>query len=74
MKIGVSIVNQNKMTNSVDPDETARYEPSHLDLYCLHRYLFWSARLKGLKGINTLSREETLPKLIWLQGEHIPFL
>ena len=21
--------------NSVDPDETARYEPSHLDLYCL---------------------------------------
>ena len=26
--------------NSVDPDETAHYEPSHLDLHCLHRYLF----------------------------------
>ena len=23
------------MVNSVDPDETARYEPSHLDLHCL---------------------------------------
>ena len=32
------------MANSVDPDETARYEPSHLELHCLHRYMFWSAR------------------------------
>ena len=37
---------KNRMANSVDPDETARYKPSHLDLHCLHRYLFWSARLK----------------------------
>ena len=36
------------MVNSVDPDETARNEPSHLDLHCLHRYCFWSPRLKGL--------------------------
>ena len=28
------------MTNSVDPDETAHYEPSHLDLHCLHKCLF----------------------------------
>ena len=27
------------MANSVYPDETARYEPSHLDLNCLQRYL-----------------------------------
>ena len=27
---------------------TAHYEPSHLDLYCLHRYLFWSAGMKEL--------------------------
>ena len=26
------------MLNSADPDETARYEPSHLDIHCLHRY------------------------------------
>ena len=36
------------MANSVDPDETAHYELSHLDLHCLHRYLFCSARLNGL--------------------------
>ena len=36
------------MTNSVDPDETAHYEPSHLDLHCLHSYLFWSKGIKGL--------------------------
>ena len=38
------------MANSADSDEMACYEPSHLELHCLHRYmyLFWSARLKGL--------------------------
>ena len=25
------------MSNSVDPDETAHYEPSHLDLRCLQK-------------------------------------
>ena len=30
------------MANSVDSDETARYEPSHLDLYCFDKYLFGS--------------------------------
>ena len=37
-----------RMANSVDPDETACYEQSDLDLHCLHRYLFWSAGLKLL--------------------------
>ena len=36
------------MANCVDPDEMAHNEPSHLDLHCLHKYLFWSAGLKGL--------------------------
>ena len=36
------------MANSIDPDETAHYEPFHLDVHCLHRYLFWSTGLKGL--------------------------
>ena len=46
------------MTNSVDPDEMAHYEPSHLDLHCLHRYLFWSTGLKGLKfsGYNVFQK------------------
>ena len=40
------------MANSVDPNETARNEPSHLDLHCLQRYLYWSVRIQwlALKG------------------------
>ena len=38
------------MTNSVDPDETARYEQSHLDLYCLHSNLRCSAGLQRLRS------------------------
>ena len=32
---------QNQMANSVNPDVTARYEPSHLVLHCLQWYMFW---------------------------------
>ena len=38
------------MPKSADPDGTARYEPSHLDLHCLQRYLYWSEGMKGLTG------------------------
>ena len=31
------------MANGVDTDEMARYDQSHLDLYCLQKYLYWSA-------------------------------
>ena len=31
-----------RMSNSVDPDETAHYEPSHLDLRCLQKSLVLS--------------------------------
>ena len=53
---------QNRLANSVDPDETARYEPSHLDLQCLHEYWLWSAGVNGSsfqevhsRGLNTQS-------------------
>ena len=36
------------MTNSVDLDETFRYEPSNLSPHSLRGYLFWSAGTKGL--------------------------
>ena len=42
-----SVKNHNSIANSVNPDETAQYEPSHLDLSCLGRYLYWTAGLKG---------------------------
>ena len=43
--------NHTRMANSVDPDETARYELSHLDLHCLQNYLYWSVVMKGLRDI-----------------------
>ena len=46
--IGFQSKIKNRMVNSVDTDEMAHYEPSHLDLHCYHRYLFWSTGLKGL--------------------------
>ena len=42
----------NRLTNSVDPDETARKEPSHLDLHGLQRCPCWSAGLKGIRTAN----------------------
>ena len=41
----MSVKNQNRMENSVDPDEMAHYEPSNLDLHCLQREKFWSTKL-----------------------------
>ena len=46
--MGLSVKNQNRMANTVDPDETAQYEPSYLYLRCLQMYLLWSAGLIGL--------------------------
>ena len=42
---------KNRMANSVDLDETAHNEPSHLDLQCLQKCVFWFTRLKGLKQV-----------------------
>ena len=38
------------MATNVDPDETARYEPSHPELHCFQRYLFRFTALNGLSG------------------------
>ena len=36
------------MSNSVDPDETAHYEPSYLDLRCLHKSVLSLMAVKEL--------------------------
>ena len=41
------------MANRVDPDETAHYEPSHLDLHCLQKYLPWSTDERAKINIAT---------------------
>ena len=58
------------MANSVDPDETARYEPSHLDLRCLQRYLVWCAGFKGFRELDTLGKHPTpTPSTIFAKGD-----
>ena len=32
--------------NSIDPSKTTHYEPSHLDLHCLHKHLLLYTGLK----------------------------
>ena len=61
-KLGVQL-NNNRMANSVDPDEMACHELSHLDLHCLHRYLFRSAGLKGLRDPCTIVLFPDIPYL-----------
>ena len=48
LQIEMSVKNQNRMANSVEPDETAHYEPPHQALHCLHRYLIRSTGLNGI--------------------------
>ena len=48
----------NRMANSVDPDEMAHNEPSHLNLPCFQSYLFWSAGLKRLKSLFRFTYEK----------------
>ena len=43
------------MANSVAPDEMAHYEPFHLDLHYLHRYLFWGGLFLFDLGLTSLS-------------------
>ena len=54
----MSVKNQNRMANSVDPDETVPYEPSHQDLHCLHRYRFWSAAAERSQSISSTKQPD----------------
>ena len=57
----------NRMANNVDPDEMAHYEPSHLDLHCLQRYLSWSAGPKRLWH-DTFCSKSYLNTLLFFQN------
>ena len=67
---------KSRMTNSVDPDGTARNEPSHLDLHCLHRHLCRSAGVKGFTVFpSTMSLECPPPASIlyrFIAGRYRP--
>ena len=42
------------MPNSVDPDETAHYEPSHLDLCCLLKPIIMPVTVKELSRVRSI--------------------
>ena len=52
------------MANSVDPDEMAHYEPSHLDPYCLHMYMYRSTGLEG----STVKKMQNSEKCLWFSA------
>ena len=67
--IDVSAQNPNRKANSKNLDETARYEPVHLELHCLQKYLFLVYRgerfnekkmAKVPAKLNSFSRQVTL--------------
>ena len=55
-KWGFSQKSITECQNSVDPDETACYEPSDLDLHCLQSYLYWSVGMKGFSTNDNYSK------------------
>ena len=48
------------MSNSIDPDETAHYEPFHLDLRCLQKPIIIAYGSERVKGNGYTFRETTL--------------
>ena len=52
--------------NTVDPDETAHYEPSHLDLQCLQIQLLLCLVLYGLKSYDACLHWNLLASLTGL--------
>ena len=51
------------MSNSIDPDETAHYEPSHLDLRCLQKPVIIAYGSERDKAMSKCSAILTLPFL-----------
>ena len=54
------------MAISEEQDEMARYEPSHLELHCLQKYLYWPAGMKRLTS-NCVFRENRCPSTVNFQ-------
>ena len=43
----------NRMANSIEPDQTTRDEPSYLDLYCLQNYAKVSVLVCRNESVNS---------------------
>ena len=52
------------MVNSVDSYKMARYEPSHLDLHCLYKYIYWSVGINRVKNTEQCQKMEAISPII----------
>ena len=67
-KKGFQLQINNSIGNRVEPDDTAHYELSHLDLHCLQRYLYWYA---GMKRLNFTPNVNSIWIVIYnIQNQH----
>ena len=57
------------MTNSVDPDEMAHYESSHLDLHCLQKYMLWRVKENGYTFREVTVKPVMISLLILVQAK-----
>ena len=48
------------LSNSVDPDETAHNEPSHLDIHCLPMFLIYNCHPFDSNGYVQMQRWKSL--------------
>ena len=62
------------MPNSIDPDEMAHYEPSHLDLCCLQKPIvipYGSERERKIKAIAGAECAGSLLCIVYTASNHI---
>ena len=60
------------MSNSVDPDETAHYEPSHLDLCCLQNPVIIACGSESVNGkAGTFIESEILIRWVFAGQYHL---
>ena len=58
------------MSNNVDPDETAHYELSHLDLCCLQKHIIIASDSERVKGLSIFAADNILIFLLLLIREN----
>ena len=76
LKILPRVLSVNRITNSVNADETAHYEPSHPDLYCLQLSVpvYWVERIKVILLIVNLKEKYTFVMMtcVWTRFLNLP--
>ena len=60
------------MSNSIDPDETAHYEPSHLDLYCLQKSVVIAFGGERVKALSKIAADDVLNFYLLFRENDLP--